>query len=540
MKPHKKMLLGILVCIISYSLPAQETPNNWHLLDLKKDKVVGISLKQAYELLEKNKKTSQATIVAVLDSGVDIAHEDLQSIIWTNEKEIADNSTDDDGNGYVDDIHGWNFIGNSKGESLIAETLELTRLYRKYKIKFGDKDKFSITKGEKQEYLYYLQLKKEYEDASSKINKSLSATKEEYAFFQQLIPPLQKTLEKEIFTSGELNDFKSEDEQLERLKKRFLGILDKNPGLTSEKLIKHYQDTKRRQEEIALRVSRNYNLEFDGRKLIGDQNDNLSEKGYGNPDVSKRSEHGTHVSGIIGAVRGNNLGVDGIADHVVIMPIRSTPMGDEADKDVANGIRYAVDNGARIINMSFGKDYSPNKQTVDEAVRYAKKKGVLLVHGAGNDNTNTDLYYNYPSALLEDGTVASNWIEVGASSAFADENLAADFSNYGMKSVDIFAPGVDIYSTLPKNKYDTRSGTSMAAPVVTGVSALLLSYFPELTPEEIKEIILDSGVMHDISVKKPGSDEKASFKELSKTGKIVNAYEAVKLALEKYTSVKSN
>ena len=216
------------------------------------------------------------------------------------------------------------------------------------------------------------------------------------------------------------------------------------------------------------------------------------------------------------------------------MPIRNTPMGDETDKDVANGIRYAVDNGAKIVNMSFGKDYSPNKDVVDAAVAYAKEKGVLLVHAAGNDSKNTDYYYNYPSGLLNDGSIATNWIEVGASSWKLDENIVATFSNYGKQSVDIFAPGVDIYSTIPDNDYDTNSGTSMAAPVVSGIAALLLSYFPHLTPEQVVEIIIKSGTSYNLNAIVPDSVEKVSFANLSKSGKIVNAFEAVKLAYEEY------
>ena len=287
-------------------------------------------------------------------------------------------------------------------------------------------------------------------------------------------------------------------------------------------------------EDLQTRLEFNYSLTFDGRAIIGDDVQNLEERNYGNNDVTKRSEHGTHVSGIIGASRTNELGIQGIADKVLIMPIRNTPMGDEKDKDVANGIRYAVDNGAKIINMSFGKDFSPNKKLVDEAVLYAQEKGVLLVHGAGNDAKNIDYYPNFPSALLEDGRVASNWLEVGATSSEVTENLVADFSNYGKSAVDIFAPGVDIYATILNNSYDTRSGTSMASPVVAGVAALVWSYFPTLTPEELIALLLASGEPYSTEVSIPGEEALTSFEALSKSGKIINAGNAIALALEKY------
>ena len=299
-------------------------------------------------------------------------------------------------------------------------------------------------------------------------------------------------------------------------------------------MIAHFEEMDSKMESLKTRLEFNYSLEFEGRKIVGDNYEDLNEKHYGNNDVTKRTEHGTHVAGIIGAARGNKIGMDGIADNVLIMPIRNTPMGDETDKDVANGIRYAVDNGAKIVNMSFGKEFSPDKQIVDEAVKYAKENGVLLIHAAGNSNTNTDYFYNYPSPLFEDGSVAENWIEVGASSINITEELPAKFSNYGSASIDIFAPGVDIYATVPDDKYENNSGTSMAAPVVSGVAALLWSYFPNLTPEQIIEIIIESGESYSLEVFEPGSQKKVGFSTLSKSGKIVNAYNAVKLALEKY------
>ena len=517
-------------------LHAQETPENWHLLDKTADGVPGISLEKAYALLKANNKTSTPVIVAVLDSGLDIEHEDIQPVLWVNSKEVEGNAIDDDNNGYVDDIHGWNFIGGKNGESLEAETLELTRLYKDLKTRFDGKNKFTIKTEEQEDYNLFLRYKKAYNEGKSKLKNSIAQNTEEFEFFDNLIPPLQKAIGKNSFTEKELQKAKLSNGQLENVRANFFRILERNKekNLTSEKLIAHYEELSTKMEMLEKRLKYNYSLDFNGRDIIGDDYANVNEKGYGNNDVTKRSGHGTHVSGIIGAARNNNIGIDGIADNVRIMPIRSTPMGDESDKDVANGIRYAVDNGAKIINMSFGKEFSPQKEVVDAAVKYAQEKGVLLVHGAGNDGKNTDYFYSFPSALLENGTVASNWIEVGASAVHSDEKLPATFSNYGNTSVAIFAPGVDIYSTLPDNSYDTRSGTSMAAPVVSGVAALLLSYFPHLTPEELIAIMTESGTSYDLMVNQPGSDEKVPFSSLSQTGKIINAHLAVQLALEKF------
>jgi len=522
--------------LLSAQFFAQETPENWHLLDKKDNDIPGISLEKAYDLLKKNNKKSSLTVVAVLDSGLDIDHEDIQPILWTNAKEVEGNDKDDDGNGYVDDVHGWNFIGGQNGESLEAETLELTRLYKKLKAQFEGKNKFTISADEKEDYKEFLHYMKAFNEGKATLEASIKNNTEEFNFFDKLIPPLQKAVGKKSFTEKELRNAKLKGSALENSRANFIRIVERNKdkNLTSEKLIEHYEELSSRMESLTTRLKYNYSLDFNGREIIGDNYANVYEKDYGNNDVSKRAEHGTHVSGIIGAARNNNVGINGIADNILIMPIRNTPMGDESDKDVANGIRYAVDNGAKIINMSFGKEFSPQKEVVDAAVKYAQEKGVLIIHGAGNDNKNTDYFYSFPSALLQDGSVSSNWIEVGASSVYTDEKLPATFSNYGETSVDIFAPGVDIFSTLPDNAYDTRSGTSMAAPVVSGVAALLLSYFPHLTPEEVKTIITESGTVYDIMVNQPGSENKVPFSSLSKTGKIINAYQAVKLALEKY------
>ena len=533
--------LCFLFVFFSGHLISQEIPQNWHLLDKTDDGIPGISLQKAYKLLKENKKQSTPIIVAVLDSGIDIFHEDIQPILWKNTKEKGNNNIDDDGNGYIDDINGWNFIGGKDGKSVEAETLELTRYYKKYKSQFEGKNKFTIQENEREDYDKFLHYMKKYTQGKEKLEVSIKKNKEEYEFFHKLIPPLQKTMGKNSFSQRELKRKKIRDDHTSKLRANFFRILERNKAknLTSEKLIKHYEELSSKMETLQTRLKYNYSLDFNGREIVGDDILNLKEKNYGNNDVTKRSEHGTHVAGIIGAVRENGIGVNGIADNIIIMPIRNTPMGDEKDKDVANGIRYAVDNGAKIINMSFGKEHSPNKKIVDEAILYAKEKGVLLVHAAGNDNKNTNYFYNYPTALLEDGNIASNWIEVGASSSKINEELVAGFSNYGDFSINIFAPGVDIYSTLPNNKYDTRSGTSMAAPVVSGVAALLLSYFPELTPEQIIEIIIKSGTTYNVNVKLPGSiNKKVAFTSLSKSGKIINAFEAVKLALEKYDTKK--
>jgi subtilisin family serine protease len=279
------------------------------------------------------------------------------------------------------------------------------------------------------------------------------------------------------------------------------------------------------------RLEKSLNTAYNPRSIVGDDLANLTETGYGNPDAQgPNANHGTHCAGIIGGVRGNQLGPDGVADAVRIMAVRSTPSGDERDKDVANAIRYAVDNGAQIISMSFGKDFSPEKEVVDAAMQYADQKGVLLVHAAGNSANDNDAGLNYPSARYLNGQDIPNQITVGASSRTNTEELAAEFSNYGKQTVDVFAPGVDIYSATPRNTYATYSGTSMAGPMVAGVAAVLKAYFPQLTALQLKQIIVQSAVPYHTKVHKPGTKKLVDFATLSRSGGIVNLYEAVKLA----------
>src|SRR5690606_39042630 len=280
-------------------------------------------------------------------------------------------------------------------------------------------------------------------------------------------------------------------------------------------------------------VEYGYNTEFNSRAIVGDNPDDLYEKGYGNNDVEGPDpRHGTHVAGIIAADRDNNLGVKGIADNVRIMSVRAVPNGDERDKDVANAIIYATDNGAHIINMSFGKAFSPGKEAVDKAVKYAESKGVLLIHAAGNDGDDLDKESNFPNKTFAAGGQSKSWLEIGASSWGADENMVGSFSNYGKKSVDLFAPGVQIYSTTPDDTYEHLQGTSMAAPATSGVAAILMSYFPHLTAEQVKDILRQSTRKFDgLQVTKPGSKDAVPFEQLSSSGGMINAYEAVKLAM---------
>lgn len=533
----QKMASRGLICLAillvqSFTSWAQSSaPRDWFLRDPEADHVQGVSVEKAYETLLKN-QPARTIIVAIIDSGVDINHEDLKDVIWTNEKEIAGNGIDDDHNGYIDDIHGWNFIGGKDGTNVAQDSYELTREYVRLRDKFASVSDGKVPKKQKEEYEKYLKIEDKFKKLKEKNERTFDQLSSLYLNFSRSVDTLKYVLKSDSLTMDQLMAY-SPTEPIFIFAKGYITSKLKNfpEGSTIEGSV---EGLKEAYDYYKVIVKYGYNENYDSREIVGDHYADRYEKGYGNNDVTGPDAlHGTHVAGIVAASRSNNLGIKGIADHVKIMSVRAVPNGDERDKDVANAIIYAVDNGASIINMSFGKSFSPEKDAVDKAVKYAEKKGVLLIHAAGNDGEDIDKEDNFPRRQYIDGKDAKNWMEVGASSAGTGSDFVASFSNYGKKNVDVFAPGVDIYSTTPGNTYKDEQGTSMAAPVVTGIAAMLMSYFPELTAGEVKEIIRQSSRRFDgLKVQKPGGEGMTQLSDLSNTGGLVNAFEAVKMAME--------
>lgn len=518
-------------------------PKDWYLKDPEADHLQGISVEKTYTTLLKG-KPSKTVLVAVIDSGIDIEHEDLKDVIWVNEDEIPGNGIDDDKNGYVDDVHGWNFLGGKDGVNVDQDTYEVTREYGRLKKLYENVEEAKVSKKNKAEYALWQRVKAKYErdfkankDQYDQYKQQHDLYKNAYATLDFCDSIISKSMGGKAVRKSTLSEVNSTNDTIRFAKETLSKVLENVDGdiAVSEFLDEIKQYLAQLQEGLdhyGTAVEYGYNLEFNSRKIVGDDPNNLYEKGYGNNDVEgPDARHGTHVAGIIGANRNNDIGIKGIADNVRIMVLRAVPNGDERDKDIANAITYAVDNGAQVINMSFGKAFSPQKEAVDKAVKYAESKGVLLVHAAGNDGDNIDKEENYPSKVLKNGSEVRNWLEIGASSYGADEHFVATFSNYGKKSVDLFAPGVEMYSTIPNDKYEDLQGTSFASPATAGVAALLISYFPELTASQVKEILRQSTRKFDgLKVTKPGSAEEVLFTTLSSTGGLVNAYEAVKLA----------
>lgn len=519
--------IGTLLLLVG-SLNGQNVElRDWFHLDWATDQMPGVSTQKLYEEIIQDKK-GQKVVVAVLDSGVDLNHEDLSEVKWRNEDEVMGNGIDDDGNGYIDDIFGWSFLGNANGVNVQQDNLEATRIMGLFKEQFEGVDEADIKKRDLPNYLIYKRAVEEVESSSKEAEENFGF----YGMLTEAIEKLKLELGKEEVTKEDLENLNSNDPMIQSISTMLVNIF--NQGMTFDQI---EGELSQAYEYFETQVKFWYNPNFNSRSIVGDDINNKKEKLYGNNDFQgPDAHHGTHVAGIIGAQRGNGIGLDGVANNVAIMSVRVVPDGDERDKDVANAIRYAVDNGAKVINMSFGKGFSPYKQVVDKAIRYAVRKDVVLIHAAGNEGKENNFSNNFPNDKynkkgLFGKPYANSWLEVGALAPNSDTQLAASFSNYSREWVDVFAPGQEIYSSTPDNNYEMLQGTSMAAPMVAGVAALLRSYFPKLKAREIKKIIMDSATRIDQMVIKPGtSEEEVNFSDLSVTGGIVNAYEAFKLA----------
>ncbi len=519
---------------------AQENTRNWYQLDYAKDSVYGISLNKAYLFLKEKHRTAKPVIVAVLDSGIDTTHEDLKNVLWRNPKEIPGNGIDDDKNGYIDDVYGWNFLGGRDGRNVNKAASEKARVFHRFKAKFQGApfDTSSCTMMDKSEYINWKKAADEFNVNSDEQNELISAE-----INTRIIKRLDKALRKEMgieeFTTQKVEKFEAITKSAKDAKTAYLTLMRRFEMDPEEKNTSFLAELDEELEKMRGNLEAKEIPPVDIRAdIIKDDYSNLADRFYGNNDVmgGPGSKHGTHVSGLIAAQRNNGLGIDGIADNVKIMMLRVVPDGDEYDKDVALAIRYAVDNGAKVINMSFGKYFSPEKLWVDSAVRYAEQHDVLIVHASGNESKDLDKTEGYPNPWLKQWkTNATNYITVGASSDFNFKgNITAEFSNYGKANVDVFAPGVKIYSTQPGgNEYGTLSGTSFSSPIVAGVAALIRSYYPDLKAVEVKKIIESSVLIPDSSSTsiRPGTrDEVFPFSQLSRTGGIVNAYYAVMAA----------
>ncbi|MDE3184519.1 MAG: S8 family serine peptidase [Bacteroidota bacterium] len=525
------MMVSLPLCSMAQSdtssvIKQKVAPNNWYQLDRTTTGYYGISLDKAYDFLKG--KQSHQVLVGVIDSGVDTLQPDLKSILWHNPGEIPGNGIDDDHNGYVDDVYGWNFIGGKDGRNVHQDSYEAARVYWKLKDKYDstDIDTTTMNAAQKAEYATYLRAKK---DVTQGVEPA------QLMQMQRILPVLEKgdsvirkDLGKSEFTGNDVKGYTSDDPDAKIAAAIYLNMAkaNKNYNISNTDILEYLRGQVRK-GEAASTPPEDFRDE-----IVKDNPNDINDRYYGNNDVMAGTpSHGTHVTGIIAAERDNGIGMNGIANNVKVMMVRAVPDGDEHDKDIANAIRYAVNNGAEVISMSFGKPFSPQKNWVDDAVKYAQSKGVLLVHAAGNDAENIDSAQNFPNPVYRDGSgVDPDFITVGASGDSTNGGFTASFSNYGKKSVDLFAPGVNIYSTLPNDKFGDFSGTSMATPVVAGVAALILEYYPDLSAQQVKYVIDNSVTPITQKVKLPGTEDSVSLADISITGGELNAYNALKLA----------
>ena len=506
---------------------APNPPVNWHLMDLKTDGYYGISLNQAYDFL-KGKK-SKTVVVTTIDSGIDTTQNDLKSILWINTKEIPGNGIDDDHDGYIDDIHGWDFLGGKDGKVDYSETSEEVRQY--FKLKPVYENLTAAPAGKEKEFAFWKQVKMQYDTSINKAQSEIKDLTTEINVLSATNYYIKKALNlkaEQTFTKNNLDSLKTPNDTLSQSKMVWETVFSQIGGnVDNVKVLKDWS------EEFT-NLNNTINPDPEARtRIVGDNPDVNDGKPYGSnvlktPDAS----HGTGVAGLIGAVRHNGYGIDGVADNVRIMSVKAVPNGDEYDKDVANAIHFAVDHGAKVVNMSFGKKISPHKAWVDEAFKYAAKHDVLLVMAAGNEAQDVDTKPEFPNDMYLDGTTTDNVISVGASGAKPDTTLAGEFSNYGKKNVDIFSPGVKVTSIDEDAEFDTADGTSFSSPIVAGIAALILEYYPKLSARQVKAAILASATpLTGTMVLKPGSKtDKVDFASLSKTGGIVNAYRALEVA----------
>lgn len=541
----KVLIAAAFLASFSFAFAQDKMQDNdlktWYHKDFSTTNVYGVNTDNAYKFLESKGLKPRTIVVGVLDSGVEVDHPGLINNMWKNPNEIPNNGIDDDKNGYVDDIYGWNFIGG-KTADVDADNLEVTRMVKKYQPIFEGTDSAKNRANQAkmpEEYAIYQKSKKLYDEKGSEAKQYYHY----FSGFNNAIPSIVKTLNGKTLTKANLATIKPASQEDSR-NLQILNSLVQDAGNVG-KTPKEVEELLRKEIEGALKhyesqATKHYNLDFDPRaEIVGDNYDNYNEKHYGNnhyegPDAS----HGTHVSGIIAGLPHGNEAQYGVAHKVAkIMTVRAVPDGDERDKDVANAIRYAVDNGAKILNMSFGKAVSPGKKHVWEAMKYAEKKGVLLVKAAGNENQNIGENEYFPTNFMkqsDEKPFVSNMIVVGASTNNS-QNLRARFSNYNGKMVDVFAPGQEIYSTVPDAKYEYLQGTSMASPVVAGAAAVLWAYMPSLTPQQIKEALVKTVNKSTVNA---NVDSNANFDQISVAGGVIDLYKAAQYAYDNFYNKK--
>ncbi|MCE2732501.1 MAG: S8 family serine peptidase [Flammeovirgaceae bacterium] len=520
-----------LFTVVLYLFHANQhayTQNNdllqdWWLSDTETDGVAGVGFYKILKNLKPN-TFSGKMIIAVLDTGTDTSHHTINPYLYVNTKEITGNGKDDDNNGYIDDRHGWNFLGGPTG-NLIHDTPEVVREY----VRLSKKSKNPSNSLSNKEWAYFREVSEKYERDKNGNKKKLEEYRQAHVQYQQITGTLntcKRILEREL--SGKnlsyrgIKELMPKTDSAQFAKAVLMQIME---ATDTTLLIQETQNELKQAEEDLGNLVRDYSIAVSlydttwrPRQIIGDTENN-EEKFYGNADVRDPTGHGTSVAGIM-ALLLQKLNEQGHRVPIKILPVRIVPSaGDERDKDIANGIVYAVNQGAKIINLSFGKYYSPYPEVVQQAILYGTEKDVLFVHAAGNEGINIDSRSHFP--LPPKQNLETAWIEVGASGPTLNETLAASFSNYGKKTVDLYAPGVDLYCPTLQNKFGYSQGTSLAAPVVSICAALLWSYNTKFKALDVKDKLISNTKKYKTQVYIPKLKKHVPFNELSKSGGIL-------------------
>ena len=511
----------------------------WYHKDFSAANVYGVNTQNAYKYLESKGLKPKPVIVGVLDSGVEVDHPGLIKNMWKNPNEVPNNGKDDDGNGYIDDVYGWNFAGGKNGD-VDVDNMEVTRVVKKYQPIFEGANSAANKANQAkmpEEFAMYMKSKEVFNKKSIEAKQGY----ETYSRIQKMIPAMVAMLNGQNLTPEVVAAIKPTTQE-QAMAASVLGQIAQDPSVKgkSPAEVQKFLDAQMKEalDYYGPQATKQYNLDYDPRaEIVGDNYEDYTQKYYGNnhfegPDA----KHGTHVAGIIaGYPQGNEIQYGVGYKTAKIMTVRAVPDGDERDKDVANAIRYAVDNGAKILNMSFGKPVSPGKSVVWDAFKYAHDKGVLLVKAAGNENENIFESQYFPTNFKDVNDAKpfiNNMIVVGASTN-DNEFLRANFSNYNQKMVNVFAPGEKIYSTVPDGKYEYLQGTSMASPVVAGAASVLLAYMPNLKPEQIIESLVKTANKSSVNAM-INSNTNNRFDLISEAGGVIDLRKAAEYAFTNF------
>ncbi len=475
------------VFFLCFVFPGQaQSLTDWHKSYC--DTLQGLRSKEALAFLNsKHLKPKRQIILAIIDSGIDTTVVDLQAALWKNPKEKLDGK-DNDRNGYVDDLNGWNFLGTKDGSfNMISagtqEYREFKRLFPKYK--YCDS---TMIPEDTTEYAYYKKMRKKAGIQNYlRFFEYVSLKNEAYRSLDSLLR-LQPLLAKDTLTLEGLRQLSMTDDELwnKAYQSILVDIYRANRHTRWDELMEGHQE----QFDLMRKRIEGIEKDRDKRLLMGDDMKDIDDRFYGNRILQTEDcEHGTIVAGII-AGQGKSAGSpQGIYPEARLMIIRAVPNGDEYDKDVATAIRYAVDNGAKIINLSLGKYNSPQADMVSQAIAYAARKDVLLLQSAGNNARNIDSLSYFPASKDKKGKVFPNYMRVGASDK---QGKPCSFSNYGKEEVDVFAPGVEVTSVTVGGRYTQSQGTSIASPAAAATAAIIRSYFPRLKAAQVKNILIET------------------------------------------------